>query len=111
MITTSFTSYVTNFLVPSLRKFDLLDMRDPVVLTGLVSDTMMKLDDISQQFPSFFGEIDVEHADEMSLVVSWRAFDFYDKGEVTFKFNPFRYESSDKQDDLIAAYNRAMSIL
>lgn len=98
-----------NELMQKLRKFDGLDLTDPMMVVGVNAVANTALLAMLKPNSGFSGDVYFDYDPDPRLKVAWWQ-DMTGAGdEVIFRFKPLRVQ--DNTADLIAAYDRAMKII
>lgn len=94
----------------SIKRFDTLDLKDPMMVVGVNSVAMTALASVTvQKYPGFDGDVQFDYDPDPYLKVSWWHSMTGAGDELVFRFKPLRVEGD--MSDLIAAYDRAMVII
>ena len=98
-----------NELMQKLRKFDGLDLTDPMMVVGVNAVATTTLFEVLKPNSGFSGDVFFDYDPDPRLKVAWWQ-DMTGAGdEVIIRFKPLRVQ--DNNADLIAAYNRAMKVI
>lgn len=105
----NFEDIVTRRVLAELSTFEGADFKNPAVSTAMNSTTMMALVDIQDDYPQFDAKASFTYDPDVVIEIMW--WEGVQGRQNTFKvlFNPLRIDKG--KEDLVSAYDRAMSIL
>ncbi len=100
---------LANELLTKLRKFDGLDLTDPIMVVGINSAATGTLFSVLKPHSGFSGDVFFDYDPDPYLKVAWWQSMTGAGEEIIIRFKPLRVQ--DDMSDLIAAYDRAMKII
>jgi len=103
------TDQLEDRLLQKLKKFDGLDLSDPIMVVGVNSVATVALSSVLKPHGGFSGDVLFDYDPDPYLKVVWWQSMTGTGEEIIIRFNPLRVQ--DNKEDLIAAYNRAMKVI
>lgn len=100
---------IKDALLEKLKTFDSLDLLDPIIVVGVNSIASVTLTILLTPNTGFNGDVYFDYDPDPYLKVGWWHQMTGSGDELIFRFNPLRVE--DTEEDYIAAYKRAMSVI
>lgn len=103
------TDQLEDRLLAKLKKFDGLDLTDPIMVVGVNAVATGALSSVLKPHGGFSGDVRFDYDPDPYLKVSWWQSMTGTGEEIIIRFDPLRVQ--DNKADLIAAYNRAMKVI
>lgn len=103
---------IIDIVSKAIETFDGLDLNDPLIRTGLNSVAALAMENIFKVYTNggFDSDVFVGFDPKPYLRISWWDTMCGIGSEIIFRFQPLHAENK-KENDLIAAYDRAMKVL
>jgi hypothetical protein len=99
-------------LLAELSVFEGADFSKQSVRSSMYSATIITLVEMQDSHPMLDAKVTSEHDPDTKVNITWWWMDLAnEKNDITITFNPLKVEKANDKPDLLAAYERAMSVL